>query len=367
MKRAYTLPLLAGLTLLIASGSARADESTRQVWQDSDAQIVHNTWGNCVRSRWDVGTDPCAPVVAYQPPPPAPPRTVIAEADRTVYFPFNVASLTPDSQQRLNELAARINSASDIQNAQVVGYADRIGTTSYNEQLSKKRADNVRDYLIGRNVITDNETMTRWVGKTESNTQCAPNLSHAQLIECLAPDRKVTVELKYKQQIESAPQTNMTPMPGQPLMGQPPLVPAAAAHAIPYEVPHNVSPQYPPYPMEKDGTVPAYPLEQSAADPIVPVYQAQPVQPSAAPAPGPSVQTYPLQQSSAGDTLSAAPPEPQPDSASPAAQTFPPVAAQSSSVETYPATEQVASESLPPASPAQSSDDYRWRNLTTGE
>jgi outer membrane protein OmpA-like peptidoglycan-associated protein len=352
MKRT-TLPILAGFSLLLASGNALADESLRQVWHDSEDQIVHNTWGTCVRSRWDVNGDPCAPpaVVVYQPPPA--PRTIIAEADRTVYFPFNVASLTPDSQQKLSELAQRINSASDIQSAQVIGYADRIGTTSYNEALSKKRAETVRDYLIGHNVITQQETMTRWVGKSESNTQCPGKLTHEQLTQCLSPDRKASVELKYKQVVEQ-PQAGAAPR--GPLMGQPPLAPTAAAHVLTPENSNAVVPPAP-YPIDRgtnNSSVRVYPLEQSSLD--------QPVQVMSLPQS--SVEQPVLQQqSSAADMQSAAPPEPQPDSASPTAYEMQDVP----NAGQYAQTEYQA-EYPPPDHPAdQPSDEYRERYLTTGE
>src|ERR1700761_4899886 len=107
MKRQNKLLALTMAIGIAASGNAYADQNTRQVWRDSEDQIVHNTWCNCVRGNWENSVDVCAPppppaVVSYVPPPPPPPRTIIAEADRTVYFPFNVATLTPESQRTLD-------------------------------------------------------------------------------------------------------------------------------------------------------------------------------------------------------------------------------------------------------------------------
>jgi OOP family OmpA-OmpF porin len=197
--RTALLLFLASFLLLISAAAAHAEDD-RQVWRDSDGMIVHNSWGTCVRGNWIVDHDPCAPQVVEYVQPPPPMRTVIAEADRTVYFAFDKTDLTPESQQKLSTLAGELNAADDIQGAKIVGYADRIGTTSYNEALSEKRAEAVRAYMIEHGLLKPAGTETRWVGKSESNTACPANLTHEQMVECLAPDRKVTVDVQYRLQ-----------------------------------------------------------------------------------------------------------------------------------------------------------------------
>lgn len=343
MKRHNTLLTLTILTVMLPAG-ARADQDTRQVWRDSEAQIVHNTWGNCVRGNWENSVDVCgAPppeVVTYIPP--SPPRTIIAEADRTVYFPFNVASLTPESQQKLDSLAQRINSASDVQDAQVVGFADRIGTTSYNEALSKKRAEGVRNYLIGHNVVTENETITRWVGKKESNTQCPGKLSHEQLIQCLAPDRKVTVELKYKTIEQTQPQTNAAPIPGD------------------QNPPRDWTGQY----RTGDATQPD--LQQSYPDGTYQSGQIQPdqYQPTTETV-EPSAHRYPVGTLGEMPASELARMRAEQDSAAQPYVGQPPLP---STVDSHDATaQQVAAQDYQQSSPPQPSDEYRRRYLTTGE
>ncbi len=194
--------------VLLASPSAAFADDDHQVWRDSEGQIVHNTWGMCVRSQLETSSDPCATPVAAAPAPHIAWRpvqhTVIAKEDRTVYFGFNKADLTEEAKQKLNTLADKIKSANDIQGAQVAGYADRIGTVSYNELLSKKRAANVRDYLVARDIVNTNVTNTRWYGKSEPSANCSANLPRAQLIECLTPDRKVQVDITYKSEMQES-------------------------------------------------------------------------------------------------------------------------------------------------------------------
>jgi outer membrane protein OmpA-like peptidoglycan-associated protein len=207
---------LAAFTLMPQAASADVEET--QVWRDHGAgTVIYNTYGNCVRSQWDVNTNICAPraatVVTYTPVAPPPPKTIIAEEDRTIYFGFNLATLTDDSQQRLNSLAGRLKAASDVQGAQVVGYADRIGTASYNEVLSEKRAKAVRDYLVAHGIIDTSVAQTHWVGKSEPTASCANGLTHDQLVDCLQPDRKVQVNIVYRKQVQ--PMTNTSYQPSQ--------------------------------------------------------------------------------------------------------------------------------------------------------
>lgn len=138
MKNQRILLLLAGIVLLASATAARADVDDRQVWRDTEGEIVHNTWGNCVRSRWILDYDPCgAPQpekITLRPEP----HTIIAQEARTIYFAFDKAELSPEAMTKLNTLADQLSTADDITGAKIVGYADRIGTVSYNEALSKK-------------------------------------------------------------------------------------------------------------------------------------------------------------------------------------------------------------------------------------
>ncbi len=177
--------------LLLASGSFTYADDYRDVVRSSDGQIVHSEFsGACVRTKWMTNTDACdahAPVM----------HTVIAIEDRTVYFDFDQAVLTPEAMAILDSLAERMKSASDVQGARVVGYADRIGTASYNEKLSKHRAQVVRDYLVAHGVTNSNVTKVHWVGKSEPKAECQAGMQRPEMISCLQPDRRVEVQIVY--------------------------------------------------------------------------------------------------------------------------------------------------------------------------
>ncbi len=95
-------------------------------------------------------------VVPVKPTPPPPP-VVIAEpaaprfALTDVNFEFDKASLTPSASSILDNAAAVINEFPAVR-YRIDGHTDSIGSHAYNEDLSRRRASRVRDYLEARGV-----------------------------------------------------------------------------------------------------------------------------------------------------------------------------------------------------------------------
>jgi len=109
-------------------------------------------------------------------------------------FDFDSAALKPQGEALLGKLADRIDRAR-FGTLQIVGHADRIGSDSYNQILSVRRADAVRDYLAARG-LSRAKLSAKGVGDSEPVTaagQCE-GLGGKRLIDCLQPDRYV--ELK---------------------------------------------------------------------------------------------------------------------------------------------------------------------------
>ena len=78
----------------------------------------------------------------------------------------------------------------------VTGHTDRIGTQAYNQKLSERRADAVRDYLVSKGVAKD-KIETLGMGKTQPLPGVSCNQkAMKELIACLAPNRRVEVEVK---------------------------------------------------------------------------------------------------------------------------------------------------------------------------
>lgn len=162
------------------------------VHDEATGTIVHSTSGECVRTKWMNSTDLCGPTetrVAH--------ALELSREERTVYFAFNKATLSPEMKQRLDTLAIKLKSEKSVKGARIVGYADRIGNPVYNEKLSKKRAESAKKYLISKGIINTEVADTRWLGATESVTNCPDTLKKPELITCLQGDRRVEVEIDY--------------------------------------------------------------------------------------------------------------------------------------------------------------------------
>jgi peptidoglycan-associated lipoprotein len=74
-------------------------------------------------------------------------RDVLGRNFRRVYFDFDSAALSGDTQSALAENAAILQSFPQLQ-VEVQGHADERGTTDYNIALGERRAEAVKKYLL---------------------------------------------------------------------------------------------------------------------------------------------------------------------------------------------------------------------------
>ncbi|MDP3516473.1 MAG: outer membrane beta-barrel protein [Pseudohongiella sp.] len=136
-----------------------------------------------------------APAPAPTPPPPAAPVRVTFSADSL--FDFDSSVVKPAGRAELDKLAADLRGV-EFDTILVTGHTDRIGSQAYNLRLSNERAIAVKDYLVRSANISASQVSTRGVNGAEPVTtaaQCGAQLTRAQLIPCLAPDRRVEVEV----------------------------------------------------------------------------------------------------------------------------------------------------------------------------
>ena len=77
--------------------------------------------------------------------------SVTLAADNT--FAFNKALLTKSAKANLdNAVIAKLSACASVQSVIITGHADRLGSQSYNQKLSERRAQAVKDYLVGKGV-----------------------------------------------------------------------------------------------------------------------------------------------------------------------------------------------------------------------
>jgi len=84
-------------------------------------------------------------------------------------FDFDRAEVRVEADPALAELSQRIAAAHKL--AMVEGHTDAIGTDSYNQRLSERRAEAVRSALVARGAV-DRDLVTRGFGKSKP---IAPN------------------------------------------------------------------------------------------------------------------------------------------------------------------------------------------------
>lgn len=116
---------------------------------------------------------------------------------------FNKADMTADNKKDLDDFLGALQKPTKARGAVqfgaviVTGHTDRIGSMKYNMKLSEKRAITVKDYIVSKGV---DQKLIFWEGKGPKQPIpvtkfCDNKMKRKQLIECLAPNRRVTVEV----------------------------------------------------------------------------------------------------------------------------------------------------------------------------
>jgi len=68
-----------------------------------------------------------------------------------VLFDFDKSNVKPEAAAILDRLVAFMNENKD-KNASLSGHTDSIGTEAYNQRLSERRVNSVRDYVVKKGV-----------------------------------------------------------------------------------------------------------------------------------------------------------------------------------------------------------------------
>lgn len=135
-----------------------------------------------------------------QPPPPvadtspAPVETFEAfEVSSDLLFDFDSARLKTDAPIG-PEVLDRLRTANQVDGIRVIGHTDRLGSVAHNRSLGLRRAQAVKDYLVSKGVPAEIiEVQGR--GSAEPKVTCNDR-GRAALIACLAPNRRVRVEIR---------------------------------------------------------------------------------------------------------------------------------------------------------------------------
>jgi peptidoglycan-associated lipoprotein len=131
-----------------------------------------------------------------------PPEAILA----TVYFDFDRYNVSASERGKLDAIAARVKGTKVI----IAGYTDTFGTEEYNLGLSDRRAQSVRDYLVGVGANQANSEIMA-LGSQQADKSAAGRQSGAK-------DRKaIVVDVNYGGAAATRPAAGVAPAPIGPL------------------------------------------------------------------------------------------------------------------------------------------------------
>jgi OOP family OmpA-OmpF porin len=155
------------------------------------------------------------PVVAAPVPVPVPVAAVVVApvhrktvfaADSSVgsLFDFGKADVKPSGKEAIDRFSTDLKGA-DYALITVVGHTDRIGSHAYNMKLSAQRADAVKAYIVESAGVPADKIEASGVDGADPVTkpdECKGKKVTKALIACLAPDRRVEVEVNSTRTIK---------------------------------------------------------------------------------------------------------------------------------------------------------------------
>jgi outer membrane protein OmpA-like peptidoglycan-associated protein len=220
MKKSIKLSALLA-TLLLTSTAFAANQGYAQA---DGSPVVKNAYGECWKlpTTYDKARDglvECGDREAAKPAPapapkPAPAPVVVAPKPQTVIktvslsaeglFGFNSAQIIAGNQQ-LEALVSSLKADKMLKTVAVEGHTDYLGSDKYNQALSQKRANAVKDYFVAAGVPADKVTA---VGKGETEAKLTAECTakkfkkRADLIACLAGDRRFDVTVETAKEVQ---------------------------------------------------------------------------------------------------------------------------------------------------------------------
>ncbi|MCO5786864.1 cell envelope biogenesis protein OmpA [Pseudomonas sp. G11-1] len=109
-----------------------------------------------------------------------------------VLFGYDSATLSSEGLKELDLAAHVVANKMQLERVVVIGHSDRIGSDSYNDALSKRRAEAVRSHLISKG-INSYLISAEGRGSREPLIECQGNRITASLKQCLQPNRRVQI------------------------------------------------------------------------------------------------------------------------------------------------------------------------------
>lgn len=211
--------LLASTATMAAVDESRmhiqGDEHTHGLTVSGQAhEVVVNNYGECWENTYfdknnaPVGCGGVAPAAEKRY------ETVIVEDVKRLQseflFGFDKDQLRPEGITTLNGIAADLANA-NVQSVRVEGHTDFMGTEKYNQALSERRANVVKNYLVNQGVPAEKieavglgESQAKMTASCQAQVAGIKNKAkkRAELIACIEPDRRTDIRVRAAVQRE---------------------------------------------------------------------------------------------------------------------------------------------------------------------
>jgi OmpA-OmpF porin, OOP family len=129
---------------------------------------------------------PPPPAATPAPPPPPPPAATKVTYAADAFFDFDKAVLKPEGKAKLDDLTSKIQGI-NLEVIIAVGHTDSVGTDTYNQKLSVRRAEAVKAYLVSKG-IERNRVYTEGKGEKQP-------VADNKTAEGRAKNRRVEIEV----------------------------------------------------------------------------------------------------------------------------------------------------------------------------
>lgn len=149
-------PSKIAIGLAIAAMAAMGTASASDNWTNVDGHVWKNATGEqCWRDAfWTPATaaEACGKPVAEAPVVAPTASKVVLNAD--TFFDFDKSTIKPEGKQVLDQVAQQAGTI-NLETIIAVGHTDSIGSEAYNQKLSERRANSVKQYLVSKGVAAD--------------------------------------------------------------------------------------------------------------------------------------------------------------------------------------------------------------------
>lgn len=201
--------ILVASTITLTGTASAASERTCSYVYDSAGMVVRDSAGDCVRtSGWrpegaiaecepDMKKpEPKAEAPAPTPAPAPAPQPVFKTVNlgAGALFAVNSDELRPEGKRELDQLVSDLGQLSEVQSIQIAGHTDSTGDADYNKDLSMRRANAVKNYLLEKGVDPSVMTTVGW-GETKPIADNSTRAGRAQ-------NRRVEITINGERRVQ---------------------------------------------------------------------------------------------------------------------------------------------------------------------